>query len=71
MLHAHAEAPVVEAFARLWAGARKPPLMVAGKMEGRLLMHHLLLHADNAHPEGGYAGWGLPPAQRAHPCWEY
>ena len=54
VLHAHADNPVEE-FGRLWAQAKKPPLMRAGKMEARVIMHHLLLHADNAQPEGGYA----------------
>jgi hypothetical protein len=39
----------------VWAQARKPPLMAAGRMEPRMVMHHLLLHADSAQPEGGYA----------------
>ncbi len=54
MLHANAENPV-EAFGRMFHSAPRPPLMKTGKMEHRLVMHHLLVHADNAAAEGGYA----------------
>lgn len=54
MLHANAENPV-EAFGRLFHGSPGPPLMKAGKMEHRLVMHHLLVHADNAPADGGFA----------------
>ena len=54
VLHAHAE-NAVEAFGRMFHGAARPPLMKTGKMEHRLVMHHLLVHADNAAAEGGYA----------------
>lgn len=53
-MHAHAENPV-EAFGRLFHSARKPPLMAEGKMEHRIVMHHLLIHGDNVQAEGGYA----------------
>ncbi|KAK9825400.1 hypothetical protein WJX81_000447 [Elliptochloris bilobata] len=51
--HAGAEDPV-QTFQALWAGAALPPLMRAGVMELRLLLHHLLLHDDSRHAEGGY-----------------
>ena len=54
VLHAHAESPV-EAFGRMFHSAPRPPLMKTGKMEHRLVMHHLLVHADNAAADGGYA----------------
>ncbi|KAK9916791.1 hypothetical protein WJX75_007099 [Coccomyxa subellipsoidea] len=54
VMHAHAENPV-EAFGRLFHSARKPPLMAEGKMEHRIVMHHLLIHGDNVQAEGGYA----------------
>lgn len=54
MLHAHAENPV-EAFSNMFHRAPRPPLMKAGKMEHRIVMHHLLVHADNAGAEGGFA----------------
>ena len=53
-MHAHVENPV-EAFGRLFHSARKPPLMGEGKMEHRLVMHHLLIHGDNVQADGGYA----------------
>lgn len=53
VLHAHAENPV-EAFGRMFQSAPRPPLMKTGRMEHRLVMHHLLVHADNAAAEGGY-----------------
>ena len=58
VLHAHAENPV-EAFGRLYHSAQKPPLMKEGKMESRILTHHLLVHGDNIHAEGGYARFAL------------
>ena len=51
--HAGMEDPV-RTFQALWAGAALPPLMRAGVMESRLLLHHLLLHDDSGHAEGGY-----------------
>ena len=54
VLHAHADNPV-EAFKHLFHSARKPPLMAEGKMEHRIVMHHLLIHGDNMRAEGGYA----------------
>lgn len=29
--------------------------MAEGKMEHRIVMHHLLIHGDNVQAEGGYA----------------
>ena len=54
VLHAHAEKPV-EAFGQMFHGAPRPLLMKTGKMEHRLVMHHLLVHADNAAAEGGFS----------------
>ncbi|BDA40386.1 probable trafficking protein particle complex subunit 8 [Coccomyxa sp. Obi] len=54
VMHAHVDNPV-EAFGRLFHSARKPPLMAEGKMEHRLVMHHLLIHGDNVQADGGYA----------------
>ena len=54
MLHAHAEKPV-EAFGQMFHSAPRPPLMKTGRMEHRLVMHHLLVHADNAAAEGGFS----------------
>ncbi len=57
--HAGMEDPV-RTFQALWAGAALPPLMRAGVMESRLLLHHLLLHDDSGHTEGGYQRWDCP-----------
>lgn len=54
VLHAHADKPV-EAFGQMFHSAPRPPLMKAGRMEHRLVMHHLLVHADNAAAEGGFS----------------
>ena len=61
MLHAHADKPV-EAFGQMFHGTPRPPLMKTGRMEHRLVMHHLLVHADNAAAEGGYGRCSLPPS---------
>ncbi len=53
-MHAHVDNPV-EAFGRLFHSARKPSLMAEGKMEHRLVMHHLLIHGDNVQADGGFA----------------
>ena len=55
--HAGMEDPV-RTFQALWAGAALPPLMRSGVMESRLLLHHVLLHDDSGHAEGGYQRWG-------------